>query len=118
MKKEERTLQLYYENIENTLVVKLKGELDHHVAERIRVELDEMISSNRSKNLIFDLKELNFMDSSGIGVIIGRYKNINKFGGKVAVVEVSEKVDKIFNLAGLYRIINKFKNLKDALKSL
>ncbi|SNS36795.1 anti-anti-sigma regulatory factor, SpoIIAA [Anaerovirgula multivorans] len=109
-------MQLYYENIDNTLIVKLQGELDHHVAEKIRVELDEMISNKRSRNLIFNLKELNFMDSSGIGVIIGRYKNINKFGGKVAVIEVSEKVDKIFNLAGLYRIIDKYKNQKDALK--
>lgn len=109
-------MQLYYENIDNTLIVKLQGELDHHVAEKIRVELDEMISNKRSKNLIFNLKELNFMDSSGIGVIIGRYKNINKLGGKVAVIEVSEKVDKIFNLAGLYRIIDKYKNQKDALK--
>ncbi|SDK60001.1 anti-sigma F factor antagonist [Natronincola ferrireducens] len=110
-------MQLYYEIIENTLIVKLKGELDHHVAQQIRTELDEMIINKRSKNLIFDLKELKFMDSSGIGVIIGRYKNINKLGGKVAVVEVSEKIDKIFSLAGLYRIIGKYKNKTDALKS-
>ncbi|SES76156.1 anti-anti-sigma regulatory factor, SpoIIAA [Natronincola peptidivorans] len=109
-------MQLFYETNDNTLIVKLKGELDHHVAEKIRVELDEMISNKRAKNLIFNLKEMNFMDSSGIGVIIGRYKNINKLGGKVAVVAVSEKVDKIFSLAGLYRIISKYKSEKDALK--
>lgn len=111
-------MELHYESMNNTLIVKLKGELDHHVAEDIRVEIDEMISSKRSKNLIFNLRELNFMDSSGIGVIIGRYKNINKYGGKVAVVEVSEKIDKIFSLAGLYRIVGKYKNEKDALKSM
>lgn len=58
------------------------------------------------------------MDSSGIGVIIGRYKNISKIGGSVAVVEVPDKVDKIFDLAGLYQIIEKYKNQKAALKSL
>lgn len=109
-------MQLYYESIDNTLIVKLKGELDHHVAERIRLELDDMISNKRTKNLIFNLKELNFMDSSGIGVIIGRYKNINKLGGKIAVVEVTEKVDKIFSLAGLYHIVDKYRNQNDALK--
>ncbi|AOY76761.1 anti-sigma F factor antagonist [Clostridium formicaceticum] len=109
-------MQVHYENIGNTLIVKLRGELDHHVAEKIRVELDEMISNKRSKNLIFDLKEMNFMDSSGIGVIIGRYKNIHKLGGKVAVVQASNKVDKIFSLAGLYRIVSKFETSEDALK--
>ncbi|AKL94957.1 anti-sigma F factor antagonist [Clostridium aceticum] len=109
-------MQIHYETIGNTLVVKLKGELDHHVAERIRVELDEVISNKRSKNLIFDLKDMNFMDSSGIGVIIGRYKSIQKLGGKVAVVQTSNKVDKIFSLAGLYRIISKYETSEDALK--
>lgn len=109
-------MQLQFENISNTLIVKLQGELDHHVAKKIRIELDEMISNKRSKNLIFNLEEMNFMDSSGIGVIIGRYKNISKFGGKVAVVGVSKKVDKIFNLAGLYRIIDKYENQNEALK--
>ncbi|MCC5911629.1 MAG: anti-sigma F factor antagonist [Clostridiaceae bacterium] len=109
-------MQVLYEVVDNTLVVKLKGELDHHVAEQIRTELDETISNKRSKNLMFDLSEMNFMDSSGIGVIIGRYKNINKLGGKVAVVNVSEKVNKIFSLAGLYRIIDKYENKNQALK--
>jgi len=109
-------LELQFKDVDNTLIVKLEGELDHHVAKTIRVELDEVISNKRSKNLIFNLEKMNFMDSSGIGVIIGRYKKLSKMGGKVAVVGVSEKVDKIFSLAGLYSIINKYENQNEALK--
>lgn len=108
-------MQLNYEVIDNNLVLQLNGELDHHVAEKIRLEMDELISKKRSKNLIFDLKGLHFMDSSGIGIIMGRYKSISKFGGRVAVINVSEKVDKIFTLSGLYRIVDKCENLQEAL---
>jgi len=111
-------LKLEFKNIDNTLIVKLVGELDHHVSKEIRNQLDDMILNMRSKNLIFDFEDLNFMDSSGIGVIIGRYKNINKLGGSVAVVGVSEKINKIFDLAGLYNIINKYENQSEALKCL
>jgi len=101
--------------IENTLIVQFDGELDHHFAESIRTELDDMISQQRAKNLIFDLSGMKFMDSSGIGVIIGRYKNISKFGGKVSVIHVADKIDKIFHLAGLYSIISKYTNKSEAL---
>mgnify|MGYP001083896897 CR=1 FL=1 len=111
-------MELHYEEYYNTLIVKLKGELDHHVAEKIRSELDYAISKGRIKNLIFGLKELEFMDSSGIGVIIGRYKKIRETGGKVAVVEVPPRIDTIFDLAGLYSVIHKYKNKKDAIKSM
>lgn len=108
-------MRLNYEVIENSLVLQLNGELDHHSAEGIRLAMDELISKKRSKHLIFDLKGLQFMDSSGIGMIMGRYKSISKFGGRVAVINVSEKVDKIFKLSGLYRIVDKCENLQQAL---
>jgi len=101
--------------IDNTLIVKFDGELDHHVAENIRTELDDTINQHRVKNLVFDLSDMNFMDSSGIGVIIGRYKNISKLGGKVSVIHVTDQIDKIFTLAGMYKIINKDNNKSEAL---
>ncbi|KAB3531483.1 anti-sigma F factor antagonist [Alkaliphilus serpentinus] len=108
-------VQLKYETNNNTLIVELEGELDHHVAEDIRIELDDIIERKRIRNLIFDMGLLHFMDSSGIGVIMGRYKNISKLGGKVAVVEVPDKIDKIFTLAGLYRIVEKYQNKREAI---
>lgn len=108
-------MELQYEMERNVLIVKFNGELDHHVAKSIRTDLDETIIQNRAKNLIFDLKDMKFMDSSGIGVIIGRYKHISKLGGKVSVINVTNQIDKIFTISGLYNIVNKYKNKKEAL---
>ncbi len=108
-------MQLKYEMVKNTLIVKFDGELDHHVAKNIRADLDEIIIQRRAKNLIFDLSDMKFMDSSGIGVIIGRYKHISKLGGKVSVIHVTDQIDKIFTISGLYNIISKHSNKKEAL---
>lgn len=111
-------MELEYQMEKNTLIVKLNGELDHHVAKSIRTDLDEAIIRKRAKNLIFDLKALTFMDSSGIGVIIGRYKHISKLGGRVSVINAEGKIDKIFTLSGLYNIVGKYKNKKEALNNM
>ncbi len=108
-------MQLQYEIVNNTLIVKFDGELDHHVAKDIRTEIDETIDQQGIRNLIFDLNDMRFMDSSGIGVIIGRYKHIKKLGGKVSVIHVTEQIDRIFNLAGMYNIVDKYSNKNEAL---
>ena len=91
----------------STLTIKLSGELDHHYVERIRRELDEMAADPQVKQIIFDLSKLTFMDSSGIGMIIGRYKQMARRGGKVSVRCSKGRVDRIFEMAGLYQIIEK-----------
>lgn len=108
-------MQLQYEVVGNTLIVEFDGELDHHVAKNIRTEIDETINKQRVRNLILDLSGMEFMDSSGIGVIIGRYKHISKLGGKVAVINVTSQIDKIFNLAGMYSIVDKYGRKNEAL---
>ena len=77
---------LLYEKKKNILTVRLTGELDHSVAAGIRAELDELMLDPRIRRLVFDLNDLEFMDSSGIGLIIGRYKLMARRGGTVAVV--------------------------------
>ena len=62
-----------YENETNTVCVKPKGELDHRLSETIRNSIDAEILKNNAMNLVFDMKEISFMDSSGIGLLIGRY---------------------------------------------
>lgn len=91
----------------DTLTVCLSGELDHHCAEQIRRQLDELIADECVKNLVFDMKGLTFMDSSGIGVLIGRYRTISRRSGKVSVKNMNTHMDRIFKLSGLYRIIQK-----------
>lgn len=88
-------------------VFRLSGELDHHNAQDIRRELDHVIKKYSLSELILDLKDLKFMDSSGIGVVLGRYKLLKKRHGELYVRNVGRNVDKIFKMSGLYQIIKK-----------
>ena len=91
---------------ENGMIVfKLIGELDEHVAERARRKMDEALSTNSYAGVIFDLSRLSFMDSTGIGVLIGRYKIARRQDKKTYVRNPSATVDKIFKMSGLYEII-------------
>ncbi len=98
---------LLYEKKKNTLTVKLRGELDHSVAAGVRAELDELILDPGVRRLVFDLNGLEFMDSSGIGLIIGRYKLMARRGGSVAVRGPGRRVDRIFQMSGLYQLVER-----------
>lgn len=87
------------------LFFEITEELDHHVAERIRKRADYEIQRFMPKKVIFDFKRVNFMDSAGIGLIIGRYKTANLYGGNVELINVNEKVKKIFEMSGVLKII-------------
>ncbi len=89
----------------NTLYVKIVGELDHHGAEEIRDKLDSKIITEGICNLVFDFSGLTLMDSSGIGVIIGRYKLIRSLGGEVKIVSGSKSVDKLLQMSAIGDII-------------
>lgn len=106
-----------FETIDNILIAQLDGELDHHTAKTVRDEVDKTIDSFFLQHLIFDFENVTFMDSSGIGVIIGRYNKIHDINGRVAVINCNKYVDKIFSVSGLYSIIEKNKDLDEALKS-
>ena len=108
----------YSLNNKNLLVKFEMTELDHHVSRAIREEIDEILMTKSVKNIIFDFKNINFMDSSGIGVIIGRYKKISNEGGRVSVINISSRVKKIFDLSGLNKIIGIYDTYEEALSSL
>ncbi|GAA4291967.1 anti-sigma F factor antagonist [Anaerocolumna aminovalerica] len=105
-----------FEIVNKCLIIKLMEELDHHNALTIREQSDKLISGKNIKDIVFDFTGSDFMDSSGIGVIMGRYKKIIFTGGKVAVTGVNQSVDRIFRLSGLYKIIHKFNTIEDAVK--
>ncbi len=90
---------------QRTLIVSLTGELDHHSAEQIRLLIERAITERDAKNLIFDFSDLSFMDSSGIGMIIGRYKLIRSIGGGVVLVCPSPRMKKLVTMSGLSRLI-------------
>lgn len=89
------------------IVFRLVGELDEHEAEKARRIMDDTLLTNNYTAIIFDLSRLSFMDSTGIGVVIGRYKLARKQSKKTYVRNPSATVDKIFRMSGLYEIISK-----------
>lgn len=90
-----------------TLVVKLIGELDEHCAELVRRKMDAAILEKSFSAMVLDLSRMSFMDSTGIGVVIGRYKLLRKTNRKMYVRSPSVTVDKIFAMSGLYEIIER-----------
>ena len=98
---------LCYEKGRGGLTVRLSGELDHSEATRLRAEIDALIRDTGAKRLILDLNGLDFMDSSGIGLIIGQYKLMKRRGGSIAVMGPDARVDKLFKMAGLYQLVER-----------
>ena len=98
---------LNYDVRRHTLFVRLENELDHHAANRMRGELDELLRDASIRRLVLDLKHLRFMDSSGIGFIIGRYKLMARRGGSVAVMNADGRMNRIFEMAGLYQLVDR-----------
>lgn len=112
---EEGTL---YEINQRCLIVRLNEELDHHNAIQIREKADKLIERHHIKHIIFDFTASSFMDSAGIGVIMGRYRKVIFIGGKIGVVSVNPTIDRIFKMSGLYKIIDKYDSVEAALKIL
>ena len=100
------------------LLVKVNGELDHHMAEKIRAEVDDKMRSTNAVNVIFDFSQLSFMDSAGLGVIMGRYKKARTLGGKVIVFGVNAGVLRIMEMSGLSGIIKLTPNYEKAIRIL
>ena len=91
-----------------TLYVLLSGELDEHTAGNIRRNLDILFDTEKGfTQVVMDLSELEFMDSTGIGVLIGRYKKLKEYNKPIFITNPSVQAEKIFRLSGLYQIMPK-----------
>ena len=87
------------------LRIKLRGEIDHHSAAAVRGAIDDMIRAKRPRELVIDMSAVDFMDSSGLGLIMGRYAIMKEMGGLVSVLDPNSATEKIMRLAGLERIV-------------
>lgn len=102
----------------DTLVIRVSGEMDMKVSGEFRSEIDRLIDNFESKNLILDLKDVTFIDSSGLGVILGRYKKIANAGGKMAISGARPSVFRILELSGVLRIMDLYPSRKEALEAI
>jgi stage II sporulation protein AA (anti-sigma F factor antagonist) len=90
---------------QGVLIVRLEGELDMHVADEFRRKVDNAIDSSGSRNLLLNLKGVGFIDSSGLGVILGRYKKIAALGGKVLITGARPTVARLLEYSGVRKIV-------------
>lgn len=112
------SLQIEFEQGRKALIIRLKGELDHHTADVVKARMEEAITKEYTNHVVLSLRELTFMDSSGLGVVLGRYKQISAKGGKLAVCDVSPSVYRLFELSGLFKIVSIHDNERSAISSL
>ncbi len=94
-----------FQVIDNCLMVRLPEEVDHHWAAYICEKADRYIVQEAVAHVVFDFADTRFMDSSGIGIIMGRYKKIACFGGKVYVIHADHQIQRILKISGLNRIV-------------
>lgn len=97
--------RVVYEMRGEDMLVHIRGEIDHHSAVLVRTGIDEEIVSNRPKQVLLELSSVDFMDSSGLGLIMGRYALMKQFGGSLSVLDPSPAVVKIMKLAGMERMV-------------
>lgn len=104
-----------YKVICKNLILPVGPELDHHEALKLRRFSDEQFRRCRAKNIILDFKDTHFMDSAGVGMIIGRYKEVDLIGGKIAVINMDANIRKLIMISGLHKLVYMYENLEEAL---
>ena len=88
----------------NTLIAAPAGEIDHHSAAAVRKQIDDAYEESRCKDIVFDMNRVEFMDSSGIGIVLGRYKVVSKGGGRLRIINANRRVERILRMAGIFSI--------------
>ena len=94
----------------DALLIEIEGDVDHHTAKYIRSEIDKAIFYYRPKVALLNVGNVDFMDSSGLGLILGRYTSVREVGGVLKIVNPSKEIEKILALAGIERLIPIIKN--------
>ncbi len=89
------------------VIVSLVGELDHHSAAQARASLDAMLRDVTVREMQLDLSQVSFMDSAGLGVVLGRYKTLSARGGRMIVSGVKTSIDRIFRMSGIYALVER-----------
>ncbi|QOX63154.1 anti-sigma factor antagonist [Anoxybacterium hadale] len=109
-------MQIEFEMTDDILIANLDGELDHHTSAVIREEIDKTVDAFHSKHLIFNFEKVTFMDSSGIGVVMGRYNKITQLSGKLIITGCNEYIDRILDMAGIYTIASRLGTIAESIE--
>lgn len=101
----------------DSLIVPVEGELDEHMAECLRTQIDSVLARQGIRDIIYDFEQTKFMDSSGIGMIMGRHRQVSYIGGRTGVCNVGRSMDRLLRMSGLYRIVQRFESREEAAES-
>ena len=99
-------MEFDYIKTDKLLVVKIIEEIDHHTTEKIRRKIDNEITRYMPRKVIFDFSNVAFMDSAGIGLLIGRYKLAKMLGGVAEITNTSKSIEKVLEMSGITKIIS------------
>ncbi|WML47642.1 anti-sigma F factor antagonist [Neobacillus sp. PS3-34] len=99
------SLNIEMEIKHDVLCIRLSGELDHHTADELREKATVTIEKYQIRHIVMNLEQLSFMDSSGLGVILGRYKQIKQQHGEMVVCAISPAIQRLFDMSGMFKII-------------
>ena len=98
-------MSVQIKTVSDTVTAYLSGELDHHSAKEMREAVDNAVELNMPSKLVLDFKEISFMDSSGIGLVMGRCKIMKLIDGTVEIANASTAIKKVMRLSGLEMIV-------------
>lgn len=98
------------------MLATLIGELDHHAATQLRARFDRELAKHKIKTLIVDLSQVGFMDSSGVGLLIGRYRQMKLLGGGMCIVSASKTVNKMLTISGIRKLMKVYRDPKLAME--
>jgi stage II sporulation protein AA (anti-sigma F factor antagonist) len=96
------------------VLARLSGELDHHGAAEIRAKLNALIADHTVSELVLDMGNVTFMDSAGLGVILGRYRDLSRRGGRLILTCVPGDIDRLFEMYGMYSLAGCGRGMLDA----
>lgn len=103
-----------YEAEGTVLIIHLPAELDHHNCLTLKYETDLLLEENYINRIVFDFSRTEFMDSSGIGVLLSRYKQMAGSGGTVTVYGAGQRISRILKIGGIYRLVNQYETREEA----
>jgi len=114
----EKILQMEFNMLDSTLVVILIGEIDHHTCVAIRQAVDKTYQKKKARNLLFDFEKVTFMDSSGIGMLMGRYRVVAIGGGNIGLYRVPKDIERILKMSNIFKLMKAYSDKQEALKAL
>jgi len=108
-------MELLFKKKQKTIIILISGEIDHHTSKMLRTQTENALTQLGGRHIIYGFEQVTFMDSSGIGMLIGRYKQLHALGGRIAIANATGKIKEIIQLSGLTKIIPMFDTIEDSL---